>query len=55
MNTEDDSMEEQEQSLLQLSMEVQRQVNIVLTPFQDHLVNWGRGPVVVDPSQSDCV
>ena len=36
-------------------MEVQRQANIVLAPFQDHLVNWGRGPVVVDLSQSDCV
>ena len=48
-------MEEQEPSLLQLSMGIQRQANIVLAPFQDHSVNWGRGPVVADLSQSDCV
>ena len=55
MSTEDDSMEEQEQSLLQLCMEVQREANVVLAPFQDHSDNWGRGPVVVDLSQSYCV
>ena len=49
------SSEEQEHSLLQLSMEVQRQANIVIAPFQDHSVNWGRGPVVADLSQSACV
>ena len=48
-------MEEQEQSLLQLSIEVQRQANIVLAPFQDHSVNQGRGLVAADLSQSDCV
>ena len=39
MITEDDSMEEQEQSFLQLTIEVQRQANIVLAPFQYHSVN----------------
>ena len=26
-----------------------------LSTIQDHLVNWGRGPVVVDLSQSNCI
>ena len=55
MSTEYDSIEDQEQSFLQLTIEVQQQANIVLAPFQDHSVNWGRGPVVTDLSQSNCV
>ena len=54
-SAEDDSMEEQEDSLIRLSMEVQTQASIVFSPFQDHSVHWGRGPVVSDLSQSDCI
>ena len=54
-SSEDDSMEEHEHSLIQLSMDVQRQANIVFAPFQDHSVHWGRGPIVMDLSQSDCI
>ena len=55
MSTENDSIKDQEQSFLQLTIEVQQQDSIVIAPFQDHLVNLGRGPVVSDPFQSDCV
>ena len=55
MSTENNSIEDQEQSFLQLTIEVQRQANVVLAPFQDHSVDWGRGPVVADLSQSDCI
>ena len=48
MSTENDSIDDQEQLFLQLTIEVQQQANIVLAPFQDHSVNWGRGPVVID-------
>ena len=54
-STEDDSMEEQEDSLIRLSMEVETQASVVFSPFQDHSVHWGRGPVVLDLSQSDCI
>ena len=40
-------MEEQEDSL------IPTQASIVFSPFQDHSVHWGRGPVVLDLSQSD--
>ena len=55
MSTENDSIKNQEQSFLQLTIEVQQQATIVLAPFQDHSVNWGRGPVVADLLQSDCI
>ena len=54
-STEDDSTEEQEESLIQLSLEVRTQASVVFSPFQDHSVHWGRGPVVSDLSQSDCI
>ena len=53
--SEDDSIEDQEESLLRLSIDVQTQASIVFMPFQDHSVHWGRGPVVSDLSQSDCI
>ena len=54
-STEGDSIEEQEVSLIQLSREVRTQAAVVFSPFQDYSVNWGRGPVVSDLSQSDCI
>ena len=48
-------MEEQEVSLICLTMEAETQVSVVFSPFQDHSVHWGRGPVVSDLSQSDCI
>ena len=48
-------MEDQEESLLRLSIDVQTQASIVFLPFQDHSVHWGRGSVVLDLSQSDCI
>ena len=53
--SEDDSMEDQEESLLRLSIDVQTKASVVFMPFQDHSVHWGRGPVVSDLSQSDCI
>ena len=47
MSTENDFIEDQEQSFLQLSIEAQQQANVVLAPFQDL-------SVVADLSQSDC-
>ena len=55
MSTDNDSIEDQEQSFLQLTIEEQWQANVVLAPFQDHSFNWGRGPVVTDLSQSNCI
>ena len=54
-STEDDSMDEQEVLLIHLTMEVETQVSVVFSPFQDHSVHWGRGPVVSDLSKSDCI
>ena len=48
-------MEDQEDSLLRLSIDVQTQASVVYLPFQDLSVDWGRGPVVSDLSQSDCI
>ena len=54
MSTDNDSIEDQEQSFLQLTIEVKQQANVVLAPFQDHLVDWGRGPVVIQfPPEMD--
>ena len=54
-STDADSMEDPEVALVRLTMEVETQVSVVFSPFQDHSVHWGRGPVVSDLSQSDCI
>ena len=50
-----DSTEDPEVALVRLTMEVETQVSVVFSPFQDHSVHWGRGPVISDLSQSDCI
>ena len=54
-STDADSMEDPEVLLVRLTMEVETQVSVVFSPFRDHSVHWGRGPVVSDQSQSDCI